>query len=59
MSSVVFCGHPVAYGESIGAWLCLASCFFPVIYREAAFPYVPARFFDCTFIAKRIRVRSR
>ena len=34
MSSPVSGVHPVACGESIGAGLYPASCFFPVIYRE-------------------------
>jgi hypothetical protein len=39
MSSPVSCGHPVAYGESVGAGLCLASCFFPVFTGKAASPH--------------------
>jgi hypothetical protein len=34
MASPVSCVHPVACGESIGAGLYPASCFFPLIYRE-------------------------
>jgi hypothetical protein len=37
MSSPISCFHPIAYGESIGAGLCPASCFFLLFtgkYRE-------------------------
>jgi hypothetical protein len=59
VSSPVSYGHPVAYGESIGAGLYPVSCFFCLFTEKAHLLMSRFDFSDCTFMPKRIRVRSR
>jgi hypothetical protein len=59
MSSPVSCVHPVAYWKSIGARLCLASCFFLLFTGKRHLLMSRLDFFDCTVMPKRIGVRSR